>query len=96
MTVYQVDARTGRGILLAFVDSDELWEFCITPAELEALGAAPYPGEAELGGLPEGAAYVYREDRTTLEYRVAGIRLHDGFVVDALTLRDGRTLPLVP
>lgn len=94
MTVYQVDSRTGQGSLLAFVDSDDLWEFCSTSAEAEALGGQSYPDEDELGELPEGMAYVYRQNNATMTYEVAGIRLRHGGVVDSVTFRDGRTLPL--
>lgn len=95
MTVFQVDTVTGRDVPFALVDSSGFWEFCSKSTELTALEESPYPSEDELGELPDGMSYVYRQDDlTTTTYDVAGIRLRDGSVVDSVTLQDGRTLPL--
>ena len=96
MSLSQIDPTTGREIAIAQVNADNLWIFCASPAELVSLGEPGYPGEEPLGDLPDGMAYVYRQDRTAMTYSVAGVRLRDGSIVEDVTLGDGRTLPITP
>lgn len=96
MSLSQVDPSTGHEVAIAQVNADGLWIFCATPAELAGLGEPAYPGEETLGELPEGMAYVYRQDNAKTAYSVVGVRLRNGSIVDHIDLQDGRTLPEMP
>jgi hypothetical protein len=91
-----IDTPAGNFVGVGLIHPDGLVEVCEHPGDVETHRVV-FSGQSELGALPEGTSYAYRQPAgwtsKGLVLRVAGVRLADGTVVEQLTLPDGRVTP---